>query len=164
MRSASTLRPPALPRPRAARQPRSGGTAGDTGRARAGRRARTFRSAATGGARVSSACRARAGASWLCASRQQPTRRLEAGGCAAWWRVCGGVVGGWRRRRWSHTAEERWAWRWRRICEAAVRARRRQGRGWVHTLWGAVEAGGGEPQMVTGAYLLHCLPAWTGRY
>ena len=37
------------------------------------------------------------------------------------------VGGGWRR--WPHRAEERWARQWRRICEAAVRARRGEGKG-----------------------------------
>ena len=42
---------------------------------------------------------------------------------AGWWVV--GVGGGGRTK-----AEARWARRWKRICETAVRARREQGRGW----------------------------------
>jgi len=80
----------------------------------------------------------RAGASWLCASRalrQQcatahvaGSKRAAAGVVGALWRG-----GGWRR--WSHEAEERRAWRWRRLCEAAVRARCGQGRGWCVPCW-----------------------------
>jgi hypothetical protein len=84
----------------------------------------------------------RAGASWLCASTQgaAPARnRPLAGSKRAAARRGGRAVARWAagwRRRWSHKAEPRWARRWRRTCEAAVRARREQGRGWVRTLLG----------------------------
>jgi len=98
------------------------------------RRRATWRSS-----RVRCTCGAetvRWGARAQCASRQPPTSLARSGQplgvVGALWCVVG-VGGGGR------TKAARW---WRRICEAAVRARCEQGRGWVSTLWGAVETGG----------------------
>ena len=80
------------------------------------------------------ALRSRALRQQCATARVATTKRAAAGVVGALWRG-----GGWRR--WSHKAEARWARRWRRICEAAVRARRGEGKGLVRTLLGAVETG-----------------------
>jgi len=92
--------------------------------------------------RAGALCQQALRSSAACACTQPPQSQARSGQPrgvvgALWW------GGGWRR--WSHRAEERWARRWSRICEAAVRARREQGRGWVpHLVGRGGDRSGGE--------------------